>query len=160
MHCKPLFLHAVLSINPIKIIQNLLLKVHHLILLVGQESITPQLLQLIKWSDSYGQMRDLRLYDELSIVWTDVADLIGLDFQTSDQIKALHQGNPRNCVKDVIKKWKMDETALNSHYSCTWNGLCFLLEDTKLSTASKNLKEALAADVSSFQGNLNSGMLK
>ena len=99
-------------------------------------------------------MKELRLYDVLASVWRDLSDLLNLDGYTRKIIETKYPRDPKQCVRDVIEKWLNDEAKLSDHnYKCTWNGLCLLLEDLQLSSASKQLQEALRADISSFNNN-------
>ena len=120
----------------------------------GHQKITNDLLQLIKWQDVLGEMKELRLYNVLANVWGDVSDLLKLDGYTRKNIETKYPGDSKMCIRDVIEKWSNDETKLSvSSYKCTWNGFCLLLEDLQLSSVSKQLQEALRADVSSFNNN-------
>ena len=97
-------------------------------------------------------MKELRLYDILASVWRDVSDL--LDDDTRKNIEITYYRDAKQCINEVIEKWSNDEIKLSANYKCTWNGICHLLEDLQLSTASSQLKEALVADISSFNKNL------
>ena len=98
-------------------------------------------------------MKELRLCDILASGWGDVSDLL-LDDYNKKNIERKYPGDAKQCINEVIEKWSNDEIKLSANYKCTWNGICHLLEDLQLSTVSLQLKEALAADISSFNKNL------
>ena len=99
-------------------------------------------------------MKELRLYTVLANVWGDVSDLLNLDGYTRNNIETKYPGDSKKCIRDVVEKWSNDEIKMSaSNYKCTWNGLCQLLEDLQLSTPSKQLQQALKADISSFNNN-------
>ena len=99
-------------------------------------------------------MNTLRLYALLASVWVKVSDLMNLDVSTTTTIATKHNGDPEKCIRDVIGRWMNDQEKLSANYKCTWNEICRLLEDLEHSTASSQLKEALAADISSFNKNI------
>ena len=121
-------------------------------LYAGHHKVTNDLLQLIKWENKSGEMNTLRLYALLASVWEKVSDLMNLDVNTTT-IATKYNGDPEKCIRDVIGKW-MNDQKLSANYKCTWNEICRLLEDLEHSTASSQLKEALAADISSFNANI------
>ena len=96
----------------------------------------------------------LRLSDLLASVWEKVSDLLKLDINTTTNIATKYNRDPEQCLRDVIGRWMNDQEKLSANYKCTWNGFCQLLKDLRLSTASLQLKEALAADISSFNNNI------
>ena len=120
---------------------------------VGHHKVTNDLLRLIKWENKSGGMNTLRLYALLASVWEKVSDLMNLDISTTTTIATKYNGDPEKCIRDVIGRWMNDQEKLSANYKCTWNGICRLLKDLQLSSASSQLKEALAADVSSFNAN-------
>jgi len=110
------------------------------------------MLQLVKWGNKFGETKTLRLYEVLATVWKKVSDLLKLDGNTITNVETKYNRDPEQCIRDVMRRWLNDENK-SANYQCTWNGLCQLLEDVELSTVSTHLKEALAADASSFHGN-------
>ncbi len=121
---------------------------------VGELKLTLDLLHLIKWTDGGGTIRKLQLYQALSSVWDQVSDMLKVDPYTKQSIKERNRGDPDKCIQEIIEIWLRDEKTLSPNYSCTWNGLCSLLEDVNLSCVSEELGKALVADVSSFKGML------
>lgn len=115
----------------------------------GDETICQHFLQLIQWRSNKGNF-EVRLYNALAVDWKDLAARIGLD---PDIIRRIGVDCPRDqleCIRTVMDEWRKDEPKLK--FSYTWNGLCKVLNDINLSSISEQLKEALAADESSFKG--------
>ena len=127
--------------------------VHQCIYTIGEKTITKDLLQLIKWKDKLGEMKELRLYDVLARIWKDVSDLLNLDGYTRKNTEMKYPEDSKQCIREVIEQWLNDETKSDCNYKCTWNGLSQLLQDLQLSRVTKQLQEALRADISSFNRN-------
>ena len=124
---------------------------YNIFLAIDDKKVTKNLLQLIRWKNKSGEMKELRLYEVLASVWCDVSDFLNLEGHTRKNIETKHRGDSKQCIRDVIEKWSNDEKPT---YDYTWSGICKMLKNLELSGTSLLLKEALTADISSF----NKGM--
>ena len=92
--------------------------------------------------------QELRLYQILAPYWEIVADLVGLPSQVTRAIKRDNR-DVEDCIRSVTEKWIEDAPRLND-YKCTLNGMCRLLIDIGQGAASKHLRQAMEANVSSL----------
>ena len=97
-------------------------------------------LALLKWTDSNGQLQNLRLCKELSARWQEVGVLLGL---SSSHLKAIEKQchyDVTICCHDILSDWlQMDEGS----YPVNWGGMLSLLKDMELSAIAKKLQGAL-----------------
>ena len=93
--------------------------------------------------------QDLRLYQILGPDWEKVADLVGL---LPEVTRAIRKDNSdvEDCIRSVTEKWIEDAPRLND-YKCTLNGMWRLLIDIGRGAASKHLRQAMEANVSSLK---------
>ena len=125
-------------------------KYKYILQLLGEEhSLSAKVLQHIEWKDNAGMTRELRLYQILGPDWEKVADLVGVPSHVTRAIKK-DNSDVEDCIRSVTEKWIEDAPRLND-YKCTLNGMCRLLIDIGQGAASKHLRQAMEADVSSFK---------
>ena len=125
------------------------------VLAVLEKQLSSQHLTLIKWQGSYGDVEELRLYNEMAPDWNTVADLVGISTAVTGSIKKNFR-EVEDCIKTAIQRW-IDDAPNLPNYKCTWNGLCTLLRDMKKGAVQKRLKQAIAADVSTLKKNFSAG---
>ena len=118
-------------------------------------SLSAKVLRHIEWKDSTGMMQELRLYQILGPDWEKVADFVGLPSHVTRAIKKDNR-DVEDCIRSVTEKWIEDAPRLND-YKCTLNGMCRLLIDIGQGAASKHLRQAMEADVSSLKKNFQPG---
>ena len=104
----------------------------------GDEPINSRHLQLIEWTNKKGSTSCLRLYEEMAPHWKVVANLIGLK---KEIIAVNHRDDALECIRGVMKEWMINAPNITT-YSCTWNGLCNLLDNAQLGKAREDLQEA------------------
>ena len=118
-------------------------------------SLSAKFLQHIEWKDSTGMTQELRLCQILGPDWEKVADFVGLPSHVTRAIKKDNR-DVEDCIRSVTEKWMEDAPRLND-YKCTLNGMCRLLIDIGQGAASKHLRQAMEADVSSLKKNFQPG---
>ena len=124
----------------------------------GEYSLSAKVLQRIQWKDNTGMTHELRLYQILGPDWEKVADHVGLESYVVRAIKSDNR-EVEDCIRSVTEKWMDDPYRLNE-YKCTLNGMCRLLIDIGQGAASKHLRQAMEANVSSIKKNFHPGKHK
>ena len=119
------------------------------IFLGGEYPLSAKDLHRIEWRDSAGMTRELRLYQILGPDWETVADLVGLLHHVTRAIEKDNQ-DVEGRVRSVIQKW-IDDAPRLDNYKCTLNGMCRMLIDIGQGAASKRLRQAMEANVSSLK---------
>ena len=94
-------------------------------------------------------MQELRLCQILGADWEKVADYVGLPSHVTRAIRKDNR-DVEDCIRSVTEKWIEDAPTLNE-YKCTLNGMCRLLIDIGQGAASKHLRQAMEANVSSLK---------
>ena len=117
--------------------------------------LSAKVMQHIEWKDSTGVTQELRLCQILGPDWEKVADFVGLPSHVTRAIKKDNR-DVEDCIRSVTKKWIEDAPRLND-YKCTLNGMCRLLIDIGQGAASKHLRQAMEANVSSLKKNFQPG---
>ena len=95
---------------------------------------------LYKWNDENGQLKSLRILDEISSRWTEAGDLLGLSPARLESIEADRLKVSKSCCRDVLHDWIQDH---QGSYPISWEGLICLLMDMKLTILAKELDNAL-----------------
>ena len=111
---------------------------------------------MIRWIDRDGAHKSLRIYRELASCWKNVSNLIGLSDADKKSIQNPGAGKETtDCIPEVLGKWMENASGLpaKERYPLNWQGMCNLLEDCEKSSLCTQLKEALAAKVSTLKGN-------
>ena len=111
-------------------------------------------LQLIKWIDPKGREENLKIYEEMSPKWKEVAVVIGLSQVAISIITAPGMGREMiDCMREVFGKWmeNCDVLPNRKRYPLTWDGLCNILQDSDSVMVMKRLREALDAEQSTLR---------
>ena len=95
---------------------------------------------LYKWNDENGQLKSLRILDEISSRWTEAGDLLGLSPARLESVEADRLKVSKSCCRDVLHDWIQDN---QGSYPVSWEGLICLLKDMKLTILAKELDNAL-----------------
>ena len=74
---------------------------------------------------------------------------MGLPWHVTKAIKR-DNSEVNDCIRSVTEKWIENATSLND-YKCTLNGMCRLLIDIGQGVASRRLRKAMEANVSSLR---------
>ena len=112
-------------------------------------------LRLIRWRDGAGRTQELKLYELLGSEWTEVADLVGISIPAVNTIRKNNR-EVGDCIRSVMDRWIQDALNMQS-YPCTWNGMRKLLNNIRRTAASKELRKALEADMSTLKRNFSAG---
>ncbi len=95
---------------------------------------------ILKWTDTGGQPKTLRLIDEMISHWRKAGELLDLTAANLECISEKHRRDVRECLRDILRDWVQSDS---SDYPATWGGLLSLLDDLELHTCAKSLQAAL-----------------
>ena len=118
--------------------------------LLGDKALVSRLLNMIKWKNDMGKMDNLQIYNRLCSDWEDIADILGMEeVRNSLKLKPIYKNSH---IREVFTNWMEDKANIDkrSYYSCTWNGLCKLLDDIQHSSIRIDLEKALKSPESSL----------
>ena len=96
---------------------------------------------MFKWKDESGA-KQLRIIEETSPKWQDLAILVGLSKSQMDGIKKESLGETEQCCLCVFDRWIISNGEFTD-YHITWSGLHELLEDIGLRALAEKVKTAL-----------------
>ena len=118
--------------------------------LLGDKALVSKLLNMIKWKNEMEKMENLQIYDSLCSDWEKIADILGM-IKVRKSLKLIPVNNNSH-IMEVFTKWIEDKVNIDerSDYSCTWNGLCKVLDDINHSTIRSELQKALKFPESSL----------
>ena len=97
-------------------------------------------LLILKYTDK-GKKHKLRIVDEASHKWKDIANLICGDVNVTIKLEDLCRGDPNECLKRTFIDYFINKKPQG--YTRDWNGLIELLDDIKLQTLAEEVKYAL-----------------
>ena len=86
-----------------------------------------------------GQTQTLRILEDVCSQWTDIGDLIGLSLGRLNAIEKDRRGISADCCRDVFYDWLKQEEG--RRYPVSWDGVCQLLNDLKVSAVAKQIDE-------------------
>jgi hypothetical protein len=104
------------------------------------ESPTLDELLILKYTDE-GKKHKVRIINEASHKWKDIANLICGDVNVTNVLKEKCCGDPNECLKQTFIDHLINKKPRG--YTQDWNGLIELLDDVSLETLAKNIKHAL-----------------
>ena len=96
---------------------------------------------MFKWNDESGVEQQLKIIEEISSKWLNVATLVGLSMNQSDGIKKESFMKADEICLRVFDHWIISNGTTD--YPITWSGLHELLEDIEHSTMAERMKTAL-----------------
>ena len=105
-------------------------------------TLSLRFLKLFKWKDESGAKQQLRIIEETSSEWEDLAIFLGLSTSKIDGIKKEFFMKAEQCCLRVFDHWIISNGEFTD-YPVTWSGLQELLEDIGLRALAKLLKTAL-----------------
>ena len=118
-------------------------------------------LKLIRYHDPItNKKEELRILDDLSGDWQNIADTLGFEPSEIDAIRNPGAGKETiQCLRDVISKWiqNVDNMPSRKLYPCNWNGLYKLLMNSKHSATANHLKTAITASSSDLHQSFDDG---
>ena len=104
-------------------------------------------MDLIKWEDENGVIKELRIYSKIAHKWRQIATQLGFELGEIESIRKNNPFDDRDRVTVVLGRWF--ENARNlpnaSRYPKSWQGLINLLEDAELSEVATELQQALSS---------------
>ena len=102
-------------------------------------------MDLIKWEDGNGVIRELRIYKKVAHKWKQIATQLGLEPGEIETISIDYHGKCYECITNVLRQWFENAGNLPnaSRYPKSWQGLVNLLEDVELGEIAEELKQAL-----------------
>lgn len=104
------------------------------------EQPTMELIYLIKYTKSDGQMKEFRLLQNVQRHWEDIGILVGIHPNTLKSFQLQRGNNLEKQCQDVFQTWL--EQGLKK-YPVTWNGLLEVLKDVQLNEISRELEKVL-----------------
>jgi hypothetical protein len=96
---------------------------------------------LLKYTHK-GKKERLRIINDASHKWKDIASLICGDVNVTAKLEDKHRGDPNECLRQTFIGYFISKEPKG--YSQDWNGLIELLEDVGLETLAKNVNRVLA----------------
>lgn len=98
-------------------------------------------LTLIKWTDSLGKQRKLRIVQQICPKWRQSGNLLGISDPVLESILSQYHGDLEECCYAVMRKW-LDNGSPD--YPLSWDGLLELLNDIECSQVAEDLQDALS----------------
>ena len=95
----------------------------------------------MKWKDSQGQSKEIRIIKESSHKWTNMGDLLEIPPAELTSYQIAHLNRNEGCYRDVLLYW-LDGKG-SSSYPVTWDGFHELLMDVELVALAEKMSEAL-----------------
>ena len=99
-------------------------------------------LLLLKYKDSKGKQQRVRIINEASHKWKDIANLICSDVNVTVVLEGKCHADPNECLKQAFINYFISKKP--QRYTQDWSGLIELLEDVELETFAEKVKEALS----------------
>ena len=116
----------------------------------GLAGVEHHLVDLLKWEDENGVIRELKIYSKIAHRWRQIATQLGFELGEIDSIEENHHRN-HSRVTAVLSQWF--DNAVNlpnaSQYPKSWLGLINLLEDAELGEVAEELRTALTESAAS-----------
>ena len=96
-------------------------------------------LLILKYPDE-GKRQKLRIIEEASHKWKDIASLISGDVNVTKILKEIYGSDPKECLKQIFIDYFINKKPQG--YTQDWNGLIELLDDINLQTLAEKVKHA------------------
>ena len=123
--------------------------------LTGLAGVEHHLVDLLKWEDENGGIRELKIYSKIAHKWRKIAARLGFETGEIESIEENHHRN-HSRVTNVLSQWFDNARNLPnaSRYPKSWPGLINLLEDAELGEVAEELRIALSSPRNSVRGKL------
>jgi hypothetical protein len=95
---------------------------------------------ILKYTDK-GKKHRIRIINEASHKWKDIANLICGDVNVTAKLEDKHRGDTNECLKRTFVDYFINKKP--QRYTHDWNGLIELLEDIDLEILAEDVKCAL-----------------
>ena len=104
---------------------------------------TPTLndLEMLKYVDK-GEDKKIRIINEASHKWRDIASLICSDTNKISLLEQQHRGDAKECLRQIFIENFISKKP--QRYSQDWKGLIELLSDVDLETLAEKVKDAVS----------------
>ena len=103
-------------------------------------------MDLIKWEDENGVIKELRIYSKIAHKWRQIGTQLGFEL---GEIESIRKNNPFDSDRVTVVLGRWFDNAKNlpnaSRHPKSWQGLINLLEDVELGEVAKELKRALSS---------------
>ena len=106
------------------------------------EPPTMDMIQLVKYPDSNGQLKEFHLLEKVQGKWKDIGTLMRIENATLNKFAHRHQSDLKEQCRDVFQMW-LEGGSRSERYPVTWSGLLEVLEDVQLKEISRELEKAL-----------------
>jgi hypothetical protein len=104
------------------------------------KSPTIEELLLLKYTDK-GKKERLRIINEASHKWKDIANLICGGANVTTALEQKCRGDPKECLRQTFVDYFINKKPQG--YTQDWNGLVELLDDIELETLAESVRHAL-----------------
>ena len=94
----------------------------------------------------------LRIIDDASHKWKDIANLICSSVNITHVLEEKFRGDSNECLKQTFIEYFINKKPQG--YTQDWNGLIELLKDVKLETLAKDIKPALSCIICELSNSL------
>lgn len=117
--------------------------------------VSNHLLDMIKWEDKDGSIRELRIYSRISHKWQKIATRLGIEHGEIESISNNHCEDLTRLTK-VFNRWFDNARSLcnDKIYPKSWPGLINLMKDSELGEPADELQSALSSPRSSVRNNI------
>ena len=105
-------------------------------------ALSLRFLKLFKWKDESGAEQQLKIIEEISSKWQDLAILVGLSMSQIDGIQKQCLMEAEQCCLRVFDHWIISNGEF-TEYPITWSGLHELLKDIGHRAVAERMKTAL-----------------
>ena len=113
----------------------------------------------MKWKDSQGQSKEIRIIEESSHKWRIMGNLLGIPTAKLTSYRTAHLNMNEACCEEVLLYWLGGRGS--QEYSVTWDGFHKLLEDVDLVALAEKYSQALQANQNlSFVSNSSHNFFK
>ena len=114
-------------------------------------------MDLIKWEDKDGVVKQLRIYTKIAHKWKQIATRLGFELGEIDSIRRNYPFDDHDRVMAVLSQWFDNAKNLPnaSRYPRSWLGLINLVEDAEIGEVTEELRTALFSPRNSVRGNLS-----
>ena len=120
------------------------------------QDVEHRFLDLIKWKDEAGIIKELRIYSKIGHKWRQIATRLGFEPGEIESVEENHNKNYFR-ITAIFGRWFENAISLPnaSRYAKSWQGLIHLLEDAELGEVAEELKRALNSAWNSVRDHLS-----
>ena len=104
------------------------------------ERPTVEMMHLIKYASSDGQIKEFRLLRNVQRHWEAIGILLGIHLHTLRGFELKRDNDLEKQCQDVLQTWLERGS---EKYPVSWSGMLKVLEDVELKEISRKLQEAL-----------------